>query len=255
MPRREAEEYVRALYRAERKTLRELGLRFGAFTLFVEDLVAPETQWIREIFADLAAPQWRPDAAPPEALPKAALAYRGLRAVGSFAAPIAALERIGDIARAAEQGFALPSEMLAELGWSAAEAERVLRALGFIPVAAPNGGDKLWRRRGPVRAQTAETPGSEPSVVEPCRIDVWLWRARFCKTRAAAAKRVADGEVAGMRQGAPIALDKPSRQIRPGDVLTLAIGGRSAALRVQAVGVRRGPAAEARQLYALLSPA
>ena len=94
-----------------------------------------------------------------------------------------------------------------------------------------------------------------PGTPEPCRIDVWLWRARFWKTRAQAAKRVAEGEVSGLRQGAPIALDSRSRQIRPGDVLTLALGGRNAALRVQAIGERRGPAAEARQLYTLLSPA
>jgi ribosome-associated heat shock protein Hsp15 len=125
-----------------------------------------------------------------------------------------------------------------------------LRALGFIPAGKAEG---LWRRRGPPsRPQAASEPRPEPG--EPCRIDVWLWRARFCKTRALAAKRVADGEVSGLRDGAPILMDKPSRQIRPGDVLTLAIGGRNTALRVQAVGARRGPAAEARALYTLLSP-
>jgi ATP-dependent RNA helicase SUPV3L1/SUV3 len=257
LPRRDAEEYVRALYRAERRALRDLGVRFGAFTIFVEDLVAPETAWIREIFAGLAAPHWRPEpglaALPREAPPREALAYRGLRALGGLAAPIEALERVGEIARAAEEGFALTEATLAELGWRAAEAERALRALGFIPGAPKAGAAALWRRRGPARpAALAETPAE---AGEPCRIDVWLWRARFCKTRAHAAKRVADGEIAGTRQGAPILLDKPSRQIRPGDVLTLAIGGRNAALRVQAVGARRGPAAEARALYTLLSPA
>jgi ribosomal 50S subunit-recycling heat shock protein len=150
-------------------------------------------------------------------------------------------------------------ETLAELGWSPAEAARVLRALGFIPAGTPKGGAALWRRRGPFRRPPETDPAPPAETVagesEPCRIDVWLWRARFCKTRAQAAKRVADGEVAGTRQGAPIALDKPSRHIRPGDVLTLAMGGRNAALRVQAIGERRGPAAEARQLYTLLSPA
>jgi ATP-dependent RNA helicase SUPV3L1/SUV3 len=263
LPRRDAEEYVRALYRAERKVLRDLGVRFGAFTLYVEDLVAPETLWIREIFADLAAPQWRPggglSALPRESLAKEALAYRGLRALSGIAAPIAALERIGDLSRAAEDGFPVSGETLAELGWSPAEAARVLRALGFIPAGTPKGGAALWRRRGPFRRPPETDPAPPAETVagesEPCRIDVWLWRARFCKTRAQAAKRVADGEVAGTRQGAPIALDKPSRHIRPGDVLTLAMGGRNAALRVQAIGERRGPAAEARQLYTLLSPA
>ena len=262
LPRREAEEYVRALYRAERKALRDLGLRFGAFTIYVEDLVAPEGAWIREIFAHLAAPQWRPKAGlsplPRENLAREALTYRGLRPLAGLAAPIAALERIGEIARAAEAGFSLNSETLADFGWSAAEGERVLRGLGFIPA-----GKTLWRRRGPTARpaspqapQVYEAPPSPaaPSALgEPCRIDVWLWRARFCKTRALAAKRVADGEVAGTRQGAPIALDKPSRHIRAGDVLTLVFGERRASLQVQGVGERRGPAADARGLYTLLT--
>jgi ATP-dependent RNA helicase SUPV3L1/SUV3 len=249
LPRREAEEYVRALYRAERKTLRDLGVRFGAFTLYVEDIVAPEGAWIREIFAGLAAPRWRPEGLavlPPEAPPREALAYRGLRALSGVAAPIEALERIGEIARAAETGFALSPETLKSFGWSAAEGERVLRGLGFIPA-----GKALWRRRGPSARPAAEGPTAAPG--EPCRIDVWLWRARFCKTRALAAKRVADGEVSGERQGATIALDKPSRQIRPGDVLRIAFGERRATIQVQGVGERRGPASEARALYTLLA--
>jgi len=254
LPRREAEEYVRALYRAERKALRDLGVRFGAYTIYVEDLVAPEGAWIREIFAALAAPHWRPVAGlaalPRENLPPQALTYRGLRRLAGVAAPIAALERIGDIARAAEAGFVLSPETLASLGWSAAEGERVLRGLGFIPA-----GKTLWRRRGSAArlAAPAAPQGPEAQQSGPCRIDVWLWRARFCKTRALAAKRVADGEVSGQRQGAAIALDKPSRQIRPGDVLNLAFGERRATLQVQGVGEKRGPAAEARALYTLLA--
>jgi ATP-dependent RNA helicase SUPV3L1/SUV3 len=257
LPRREAEEYVRALYRSERKILRELGVRFGAFTIFVEDVVAPESAWIREIFAGLAAPQWRPAGgleALPRELPREALAYRGLRALAGLALPIEALERIGDIARTHEAGFALDRETLAGFGWSAAEGERVLRGLGFIPA-----GKGLWRRRGPPSApqarETPRAPAPPAAAGEPFRIDVWLWRARFCKTRSLAAKRVAEGEVSGQRQGEPIALDKPSRHIRVGDVLTLAFGERRLMLQVQAAGERRGPAAEARALYTLLAPA
>ena len=36
---------------------------------------------------------------------------------------------------------------------------------------------------------------------ETCRIDVWLWRARFLKTRALAAKFVEDGRVRIERPG------------------------------------------------------
>jgi len=257
LPRRDAEEYIRALYRAERRTLRDLGVRFGAFTIYVEDVVAPETAWLREIFAELAAPGWKPEGAlaqlPREILPKEALAYRGLRALAGSAAPIEALERIGDIARSSEAGFRLPKETLDAFGWSEAQAEKVLRALGFIPAGKAGGG--LWKRRGPPSARPAApvVEASPPTGAQtPCRIDVWLWRARFCKTRALAAKRVAEGEVRVARSGEMVVIDKPSRNIRTGDVLALAFGGRDAHLRVEAIGERRGPAETARALYTLL---
>ena len=88
---------------------------------------------------------------------------------------------------------------------------------------------------------------------DACRLDVWLWRARFCKTRALAAKRVAEGEITLLRQGRTSVIDKPSRQIRPGDVLTIAVSGSSTSLRVEATGERRGPAAEARMLYSAVA--
>jgi len=89
---------------------------------------------------------------------------------------------------------------------------------------------------------------------EHVRIDVWLWRARFFKTRALACRMVEDGRVRLTRVGAaePVRLDKGSRTVRPGDALVFAIGGRVHAVRVLATGERRGPAEEARALYAAL---
>ncbi len=175
LPRRDAEDYVRSLYRAERKVLRDLGVRFGAFTLYVEDLIAPETLWIREIFAELAAPQWRPGAGlpvlPRESLAKEALAYRGLRPLSGVAASIAALERIGDLSRAAEAGFAVSAETLAELGWRPTEAERVLRALGFIPAAAPKAAPRCGAGAGPSAAQ-------RPRLSKRLRPRPWRLRER-----------------------------------------------------------------------------
>lgn len=83
-----------------------------------------------------------------------------------------------------------------------------------------------------------------------CRADVWLWRARFFKTRSLAARAIDDGRVRLVRgDEAPVRLDKPSRQLRPGDGLVMALGGRLIAVRIAALGERRGPAAEARTLY------
>ena len=85
-----------------------------------------------------------------------------------------------------------------------------------------------------------------------CRIDVWLWRARFFKSRSLAARFVDDGRVRLSRAGVEARLDKASRTIRPGDGLVFALGGRLVAVRVEELGERRGPASEARGLYAPL---
>ena len=81
------------------------------------------------------------------------------------------------------------------------------------------------------------------------RIDVWLWRARFFKSRALAARFVEDGRVRLTRGAAETRLDKPSRSVRPGDALVFALGGRVTAIVVEGLGDRRGPASEARELY------
>ena len=88
---------------------------------------------------------------------------------------------------------------------------------------------------------------------DACRIDVWLWRARFFKTRSLAARIVEDGGVRLTRGGARNAVDKPSRAVRRGDVLVFAQGPRWLAVKIEALGERRGPATEARALYTVLT--
>jgi ribosomal 50S subunit-recycling heat shock protein len=87
---------------------------------------------------------------------------------------------------------------------------------------------------------------------DSCRIDVWLWRARFFKTRTLAAKFVDEGKVRLTRAGAESRLDKCARPVRIGDQLVFAAGGKLTAIRVEALGDRRGPPTEARGLYAAL---
>lgn len=85
-----------------------------------------------------------------------------------------------------------------------------------------------------------------------CRIDVWLWRARFFKTRSLAARMVEDGRIRLSRAGAETRLDKPSRTVKPGDSLVFALGERVVAVRIEDLGERRGPASEAQTLYSPL---
>ena len=87
---------------------------------------------------------------------------------------------------------------------------------------------------------------------DACRVDVWLWRARFCKTRTVAGRLAESGQIRMTRAGQQSRLDKPSRTVRPGDELVFAFGGRLTAVRVEAMGARRGPPQEARGLYTAL---
>jgi ribosome-associated heat shock protein Hsp15 len=84
------------------------------------------------------------------------------------------------------------------------------------------------------------------------RLDVWLWRARFAKTRAVAARLIAEGGVRLVRGDASKVADKPSQALALGDVLLIRQNGALREIRVEAFGARRGPPAEARALYEIL---
>ena len=90
---------------------------------------------------------------------------------------------------------------------------------------------------------TPHAPGTQ-------RIDKWLWFARITKSRTLAAQMVADGKVRVNRVRAA----KPSQTVRSGDVLTVTVRGQVDIFRVLAPGARRGPPAEAQQLYEVLTP-
>lgn len=84
-----------------------------------------------------------------------------------------------------------------------------------------------------------------------CRADVWLWRARFFKTRSMASRFVEEGRLRLTRAGSEGRIDKASRGLKLGDELVFAIGGRVVAVRIEAFGERRGPPGEARTLYSV----
>ena len=82
------------------------------------------------------------------------------------------------------------------------------------------------------------------------RIDKWLWHARVVRTRTAAAELAAAGHVRinGRR------VDAPSRAVRPGDVVTVALDRAVRVLKVVAFAERRGSAVDARALCEGLEP-
>jgi ribosome-associated heat shock protein Hsp15 len=81
------------------------------------------------------------------------------------------------------------------------------------------------------------------------RLDKWLWHARFVKTRSLAAK-LCEG---GIRIDGT-SVTKAGATVRPGQVLTFALGRHVRVIELVAIGERRGPAEEARALYRDLAP-
>ena len=81
----------------------------------------------------------------------------------------------------------------------------------------------------------------EPASV---RLDLWLWAARFFKTRALAKVAIETGkvEVGGQRA-------KPSRSVRVGDALIVQRGEERFEVEVASLSDMRGPASVAQALY------
>ena len=77
------------------------------------------------------------------------------------------------------------------------------------------------------------------------RIDRWLWHARLVRTRGDAAALADAGYV--RVNGARITA--PSRQVRSGDVVTVALDRSVRVLKVRGFVERRGPAGTVQSLY------
>jgi ribosome-associated heat shock protein Hsp15 len=76
------------------------------------------------------------------------------------------------------------------------------------------------------------------------RVDVWLWAARFFKTRSLAKQAIVGGHVDVNGAGC-----KPAKMLRVGDRLQVAHGEERLEVDVLALSERRGPASAAQGLY------
>jgi ribosome-associated heat shock protein Hsp15 len=81
------------------------------------------------------------------------------------------------------------------------------------------------------------------------RLDKWLWAARVFKSRSLAAHACQGGKVDVNEQAA-----KPSRALRPGDMLRITLPRGPRILRVVALSERRGSGTDAMRLYEDLTP-
>ncbi|HEU0154403.1 MAG TPA: RNA-binding S4 domain-containing protein [Arenimonas sp.] len=84
-----------------------------------------------------------------------------------------------------------------------------------------------------------------PETLAAVRLDIWLWAARFFKTRALAKQAIEGGKVEVAGQGA-----KASRLLKGGEQLRLRRGEDVFEVQVLALSERRGPAPVAQALYA-----
>ncbi len=171
LARREVEGEIAALSRAERRQLRKLGVRIGAFALFLPAMLTPD--------AAILAATLAPDDARREAL-------RGNVVLGETAAPAGSLEALGEALRAAPArhgGRLLGPALLGPVGLEPAQAESLLGALGFVAAGRREAdGSRLWRRR---RAQPPKALAPHSPFAVLARLEATPPRRRRRRTRRA----------------------------------------------------------------------
>lgn len=87
-------------------------------------------------------------------------------------------------------------------------------------------------------------PMRNPTPADSVRLDLWLWAARFFKTRAIARQAIDTGkiDVAGQRA-------KPARPLRIGDEVRVTRGDEVFEIEVLALGGKRSSASVAQTMY------
>jgi ribosome-associated heat shock protein Hsp15 len=89
------------------------------------------------------------------------------------------------------------------------------------------------------------TKNQAPEPVASVRLDLWLWAARFFKTRSLAKQAIEAGRV---EVGGQVV--KPSRGVKPGEKLSIRRGDERFEIEVLGLSEKRGSAPVAQALYA-----
>jgi ATP-dependent RNA helicase SUPV3L1/SUV3 len=154
---------LRSLSRTERRTLRQLGIRIGAFSLHLPSQLRSETAAFAEALA-----RGKDDSA-------WTMGLGGKVRLGETAVSASMLERLAEALREAPRrdgGAVLDKAALDRLGLTSCEAETLLRGLGFVPTN-DNGPDEpiAWRRRRAARdsSRPRHSPFAVLSELAPSR--------------------------------------------------------------------------------------
>ena len=91
---------------------------------------------------------------------------------------------------------------------------------------------------------TASPHRAAPPATPSIRLDVWLWAARFFKTRSLAKQAIEGGRI-----DCNDAQAKPSKAVHAGDRVRIRRGEETFVVDVAALSEQRGPAAVAQTLY------
>lgn len=90
------------------------------------------------------------------------------------------------------------------------------------------------------RHEDSRSPDTRPAA----RLDIWLWAARFFKTRSLAKQAIENGKIDVDGQRA-----KASRNVQAGDAMKIVRGDEAFVIEVVAIAAKRGSAAAAQALY------
>ena len=88
------------------------------------------------------------------------------------------------------------------------------------------------------------TATEQPAAAASVRLDIWLWAARFFRTRSLAKQAIEGGKIA-----LNDATAKPAKGVHAGDRLAIRRGEEAFVVDVVALSEQRGPASAAQALY------
>ncbi len=178
LPRREIDEDVRALSPAERRSLRQLGVRIGEFSVFMPALIKPAPASLAALLRVVVRGEdqrlFQPAAGlmsvpADDGLGRRDYSAAGFQRCGPRAVRIDMLERLADVIREAREtsktrDFEMSPAMTSLLGCSVQDLRGVLSSLGFKRVKKGPDPEKAEGERWAKRRTAPARPRPQPDI-------------------------------------------------------------------------------------------